>query len=178
MSTASIRPATEPDASAIAAIYNHYVRETVITFEEQAVDDQAMADRLRTVQAQDLPFLVSETHQGVVGYAYATPWRQRSAYRHSVESSVYLAPAATGRGLGLALYRSLLDELRRRPVHAVIGGITLPNPASVAVHERAGFTRVGHFPEIGRKFGRWLDVGYWQLTLPDADPLSPPEDGR
>ena len=101
----------------------------------------------------------------VVGYAYATRWRARAAYRESVESSVYLAPEATGRGLGRALYDVLLPELRGSGLHAVIGGITLPNAASVALHEALGFTHVGTFREVGYKFGRRIDVGYWQKQL-------------
>ena len=100
------------------------------------------------------------------GYAYAAPWRARAAYRHSVETSIYLAPGAGGRGLGARLYRALFAALPSH-VHAAIGGVSLPNPASVALHERLGFRKVAHFREVGRKFGRWIDVGYWQRLLPD-----------
>ena len=104
----------------------------------------------------------------VAGYAYAGRWRTREGYRHSVETSIYLSPDATGRGLGATLYARLLERLRALDVHAVIGGIALPNPASEALHERLGFEQVARFREVGRKFGEWIDVAYWQLRLADA----------
>jgi phosphinothricin acetyltransferase len=112
-----------------------------------------------------LPWLVAEQDGRLLGYAYATRWRVRPAYRTSVESSVYLGGEAAGRGLGSALYRALLDALRRLDVHMVIGGIAQPNERSVALHEKLGFRKVAHFSEVGRKFGRWIDVGYWELRL-------------
>jgi len=101
----------------------------------------------------------------VAGYAYATKWRVRPAYRHSVESSIYLDQSCAGRGLGQLLYAALLDELRRRELHLVIGGIAQPNEASVRLHEKLGFRKVAMFSEVGMKFGRWVDVGYWELHL-------------
>jgi L-amino acid N-acyltransferase YncA len=101
----------------------------------------------------------------IVGYAYASKWRARFGYRHSVESSVYLAPDQQRRGLGGMLYRRLLARLREQGCHAVMGGIALPNPGSVALHEKLGFEQVAHFREVGRKFDRWVDVSYWQMTL-------------
>jgi phosphinothricin acetyltransferase len=159
----ALRPARAADAEAVAAIYNHYVRETVITFEEVEVSAAAMADRMAAVQALPLPWLVAESGTRIVGYAYADRWRTRSAYRFSVESSVYLDPEHTGLGIGGRLYGALLPALGELGVHAVIAGITLPNAPSVALHERFGFVKVAHFAEVGRKFGRWLDVGYWQV---------------
>ncbi len=160
-----IRPAAAGDAAAIAAIYGHYIAHTIITFELEPVGIEAMRDRIAAVQAQGLPWLVAEDGDGIAGYAYAGPWRARAAYRHSVETSVYLAPAATGRGIGSALYRALIDALHGGGVHAAIGGIALPNAASVRLHERLGFVQVAHFRQVGRKFDRWIDVGYWQLLL-------------
>ena len=101
----------------------------------------------------------------LMGYAYATPWRVRSAYRFSVESSVYVSPDHPRKGVGTRLYRQLIDELRARGLHMVIGGIAQPNEASVALHEAMGFKKVAHFSEVGMKFGRWIDVGYWELKL-------------
>jgi phosphinothricin acetyltransferase len=101
----------------------------------------------------------------MVGYAYAKPWRPRSAYRFSVETTIYIAPGYQRRGVGAALYRDLLAALRQLDVHAAVGGIALPNDASVALHERLGFKKVGQFVEIGFKLGRWVDVGYWELIL-------------
>jgi len=161
----SIRPCTPADAPALCDIYNHYVCETTVTFEEQPVSREEMAARVAGVVAQ-WPWLVWADGGTVTGYAYATGWKTRSAYRFSVESTVYLAPGAGGRGVGTRLYGALLDELDRCDLHCVIGGITLPNAASVALHEKLGFEHLGIFREVGRKFGRWLDVGYWQRILP------------
>jgi L-amino acid N-acyltransferase YncA len=159
-----IRPATTADAAAIAAIYNHYVTTTTISFEEQAVTVEEMAGRIGELGAR-LPWYVFEREGAVLAYAYATPWRVRSAYRFSVESSVYVAPGQARRGLGVQLYRTLLDDLRARGLQVVIGGIAQPNPASVGLHEALGFNKVAHFSRVGRKFGRWVDVGYWELQL-------------
>jgi len=160
-----IRPATPADAARICAIYNHYVTTTTVSFEEQAVTEPEMAQRIADVGAAGLPWLVLEIDGALAGYAYATKWRVRPAYRHSVESSVYLDQAYAGRGLGRTLYGALLDRLRERGLHVVIGGIALPNDASAGLHEALGFRKVAHFSEVGRKFGRWLDVGYWELKL-------------
>jgi phosphinothricin acetyltransferase len=159
-----IRICRGSDASGIAEIYNHYVRDTVVTFEEAPVDAAEMARRIEDVTAR-FPWLVWEEAGAVTGYAYATTWKTRSAYRYSVESTVYVAQGHERRGIGSALYAAVLAELRARDIHCVIGGITLPNAASVALHERLGFVKVGVFPEVGFKLGRWADVGYWVLTL-------------
>lgn len=162
-----IREATGADAAAIAAIYNPYVLTTAISFEEEAVGVDAMAQRIADVHAAGLPWLVLEDADGIAGYAYATKWRVRQAYRYSVETTVYLAQGRAGGGLGMRLYQALLERLRAAGVHLAIGGITLPNPASVALHEKAGFVAAARFTEVGFKFGRWIDVGYWQLRLCD-----------
>lgn len=161
----NIRPVTLDDAPAIASIYNHFVLTTSISFEEQAVPASDMAQRIADVQAADLPWLVAEQDGAVLGYAYATKWRVRNAYRFSVESTVYLAPDSGGKGIGTVLYRELLERLRAGGYHLAIGGIALPNPASVALHEKLGFEKVAQFSEVGFKFDRWTDVGYWQLKL-------------
>ena len=165
VSDVAIRPAAIADAAAVAAIYNPYIRDTVITFEEVEVSTEEIASRMRTVAAASLPWLVLEAADAVVGYAYASKWHARSAYRHTAESTIYLAQPACGRGHGRRLYTALLDQLRRLPIHVVVGGIALPNPASVALHEKLGFNKVAHYLEVGRKFDRWIDVGTWQLSL-------------
>jgi phosphinothricin acetyltransferase len=124
-----------------------------------------MAKRIADLQSQTLPWLVAEKDGSVIGFAYATPWKTRSAYRFSVEITVYLAPGHGRNGVGSALYQQLFEHLRARGAHSVIGGIALPNDASVALHEKFGLSKVAHFHEVGFKFGRWIDVGYWQLTL-------------
>jgi L-amino acid N-acyltransferase YncA len=159
-----IRTATTADAAAIADIYNHYVRETVITFEETPVSTDEMARRMVEIAAR-YPWLAYEYDGAVVGWAYATEWKGRSAYRFSVETTVYLADSHRGRGTGTALYEALLAQLKARKLHTAIGVIALPNPSSVALHEKLGFAKIGHVAEVGRKFDRWVDVGYWQLML-------------
>jgi phosphinothricin acetyltransferase len=160
--SATIREAGPADATGIARIYDHYVRETVVTFEEVPVPPEEMERRRREVTALPLPWLVAVRGEEVLGYAYATRWRARAAYRHTAETTVYLAPHATGRGLGTRLLVDLFERLDAGSIHTVIAGIALPNPASVALHERMGLVRVGTFTEVGRKLGRWVDVAFWQ----------------
>jgi L-amino acid N-acyltransferase YncA len=162
----TIRDAIPADAPAVVAIYNHYVVDTCVTFETQPVADDDMAKRIADTQALPLPWLVAEGEGGaILGYAYATRWRARNAYRFACESTVYLAHDKLGHGTGTALYRALIDRLRAMGQHTMIGGILIPNPASVALHERLGFRKVAHFEQVGFKQERWLDVGYWQLLL-------------
>lgn len=163
--TFRVRPATVADASAIATLYNHYVLHSTATFEEQPVDGDEIARRLATVGTAGLPWLLREDESGVVGYAYATPWRPRSAYRFSVEVTVYVANGASGASHGRALYAELFAQLGALGRHAVLGGIALPNDPSVALHEAMGMVKVAHLPQVGFKFGRWLDVGYWHRLL-------------
>ena len=158
----TIRDAKLDDALAIADIYNHYVEGSIITFEEQQVTVPEIRRRLEAVQDAKLPWFVVEEAGEVVGYAYGTPWKSRSAYRFSVESTIYMHPAHTGYGTGSLLYGQLLSALHERSVHVVLAGISLPNSQSVALHEKLGFTKVAHFSQVGFKFGRWIDVGYWQ----------------
>lgn len=165
MSTILIRPAETADAAAICEIYNHYIEHTVITFEEVLLTAGDIDQRLQDINAIGLPWLVAEVQGVVIGYAYAGKFRDRSAYRYTAEVTVYLAPAGTGQGAGTRLYNALFEALRERSIHIVIGGITLPNVASVALHEKMGMEKVAHLEEVGCKFGKWLDVGYWQATL-------------
>jgi L-amino acid N-acyltransferase YncA len=161
----TIREAAASDAAAVADVYNHYVTETVVTFEEEPVPVAEMARRIAEVRAASLPWWVAEADGHVVGYAYARPWNARTAYRFSVESTVYLAPEHAGRGIGSRLYAELFSILQARRIHAVMGGIALPNEASVALHEKFGLRKVAQFEEVGFKFDRWIDVGYWQRTF-------------
>jgi phosphinothricin acetyltransferase len=163
--TTMIRAANERDAGRIADIYNHYIVNTVITFEEQIVSPSEMSARIADVQAQGLPWLVAEQGSEVVGYSYASPWKTRSAYRFAVETTVYLRHGMQGRGVGKTLYAALLPILKAKGIHAVIGGAALPNPASVALHENLGFEQVATFRQVGFKHGGWVDVAYWQLIL-------------
>lgn len=160
----TIRAVTAADAPRIASIYNHYVRETVVTFEEEPVPDAEMARRIVETSAA-YPWLVLEADGALVGYANGSSWKRRAAYRHAAESTIYLAPESCGRGFGRPLYLALLAEMRGRGLHCAIGGIALPNPASVALHEKLGFATIGCFREVGWKFGRRIDVGYWELIF-------------
>jgi phosphinothricin acetyltransferase len=160
-----IRNVTAADAEAISAIYNPYVVETTVTFEEESVASAEMETRIRDTVAAGLPWVVAEIDGRIVAYAYASRWKSRCAYRYAVESTVYVAPGHAGQGLGTLLYRELFDQLRACGVHSVLAGITLPNDASVALHEKMGFEKVGQFREVGWKFRRWIDVGYWELFL-------------
>lgn len=161
----TIRSAEPADADAIVRLYNYYVSDTVVTFEEEPVAVLEMARRIADVQAVALPWLVADVAGQLVGYAYAAPWRPRSAYRFSVETTVYLAADRTGAGIGSRLYEALFTMLQARDIHAAMGGIALPNDASVALHEKFGMRKVAHFSQVGWKFGRWVDVGYWQRTF-------------
>jgi L-amino acid N-acyltransferase YncA len=161
----SHRLATGGDAGAIAGIYNHYIRDSVATFETECVTEAEVAGRIAETQDLGLPWFVASDAETVLGYAYASRWKGRCAYRYSVESTIYLAPSAIGRGIGRSLYAAVLDEVEAFGMHVAIGGISLPNEASVRLHEALGFRKIGQFEEIGYKFDRWIDVGYWQLTF-------------
>lgn len=171
-----VRDATDNDAGALARIYNYYIRETVITFETDEIRDADMAARVAKVHTAGLPWLVAEDDGAVLGYAYAAPFREREAWAHTLESSIYLDVSARGRGIGAGLYADLFSRLREldpsqclhAPVHALMGVVALPNEPSVALQERLGMTHVGTLPEVGRKFGRWIDVGYWQANLDEG----------
>lgn len=162
-----IRDAGPDDAAVIAEIYNYYVRNTVVTFEENPIDADEIELRISTAETDALPYIIYESeNDGVIGYAYASKWKGRCAYRYSVEVSVYLANEKTGQGAGSKLYTELFERLSGLGYHVAIGGISLPNPASIGLHEKFGMTKTAHFSEIGFKFGKWVDVGYWQGFLP------------
>lgn len=164
-----VRLATAADAAAIAAIYRPYVTDTVVSFETEPPDETVMRGRIEA--GDDLyPWLVAcGEGGGVLGYASAGAFRTRPAYRFTVETSIYLARAAVGHGLGRRLYQALIDTLVAQGFAQAIGAITLPNPASVALHERLGFTPVGTYRDVGWKFGSWHSVGLWQRSLAPLD---------
>ncbi len=159
-----LRLVTTADAAAIAAIYNHYVVNTIVTFEEEPISAAEMARRIEEV-LESSPWFVCTENDRILGYAYAGKWKSRCAYRYSVESTVYLDKDATGRGIGTQLYTALIADLKKRGIHGIIGGVALPNAASVALHEKLGFQKIGEFKEVGWKFNQWIDVGYWELIL-------------
>lgn len=160
-----IRLARDGDAEALAAIYRHYVEAARVSFEETAPDADEMARRLRGDVPGFHPWFVAEEDGRILGYAASSPFRTRPAYRWTVETGIYLAPDATGRGLGRRLLSPLLELLERQGYVAAIGAIALPNDASVALHEALGFTYAGTYRGVGFKLGEWLDVGLWQKEL-------------
>ncbi|HYG96573.1 MAG TPA: GNAT family N-acetyltransferase [Solirubrobacterales bacterium] len=162
------------DAAACAAIYAPYVEGSAVSFDERPPDPDEMAARVERYAASHA-WLVAEREGEVVGYAYAYPFQQRPAYRWTVGVSVYVADGEHGRGVGRALYANLFDRLRERGFRMAHAGITLPNAASVRLHESLGFQQVGVNREIGWKDGSWRDVGWYQLELAPAGEGPPPE---
>jgi L-amino acid N-acyltransferase YncA len=158
-----IRPAENNDASAIAEIYNFYVLNSHATFETQLITTDEMKERLDNTLADGYPFFVAVAGEKVEGYAYGRRYRPRDAYKYSVEISVYIRPGSEHKGIGSGLYEALLPDLQSCGFHTIIAGISLPNDASIRLHERFAFKKVAHFSEVGHKLGRWIDVGYWQL---------------
>ena len=160
-----IRPVKDADIPVIVDIYNYYVLTTAVSFEEAPVIWDEMSRRVKGVRGQQMPWLCAEVEGRLAGYAYASRWRERSAYQFTAETTIYLAQAFTGQGIGQILYGALLEQLSAAGVHAVMAVISLPNPASVALHEALGYQKVGHLTEVGYKFEHWIDVGYWQLVF-------------
>ncbi|HEV2322126.1 MAG TPA: arsinothricin resistance N-acetyltransferase ArsN1 family B [Gammaproteobacteria bacterium] len=169
-----IRPVRLSDSAAIAAIYAPSVTEGVASFELAPPTAEQMAERIRHA-AQERPWLVYEDAGSVLGYAYASPHNERPAYQWSVNVSVYVLAGSRRRGVGRALYRVLLAELKERGYYNAYAGITLPNAASVGLHESFGFVPVGVYRHAGFKLGRWWDVGWWQKSLcAHTVPVDPP----
>lgn len=193
MSGVRLREATAADAEAIAVIYNHYISNTTVTFEEETVTPEIIQQRLAKVRGEGLPWLVAvdadvladiphsvsqderarAEADALLGYAYAGPFQDRSAYRHSVEASAYLRDGERGRGVGTKLYGAVLEIIRElkpsdsphAPVHRVYARVALPNEASVAMQQRFGFREAGTLSQAGFKLGRWIDIGFWELRL-------------
>lgn len=159
-----IRSVEIADAQQICDIYNYYVENTVITFEEESVDVADMESRIRKI-TQSHPWYVLIKNGKVLSYAYASPWRVRSAYRFSSELTVYVHRDHRGMGYGTELYRYLIKDMETRGVHCLYGVIALPNEGSSTLHEKLGFTKCGHFHQVGFKFDKWIDVGYWEKII-------------
>lgn len=160
-----IRNVQLSDAKRIAEIYNPYIQDTIITFEEELVTEKDIAQRIEYITAKKFPYLVYEENNHVVGYAYLSNWRSRSAYDITLETSVYIDEKAQEKGLGSILYAELINRAREINVHSLIGVISLPNPISRKLHEKFNFTLVGNFKESGLKFNKLIDVEFWQLIL-------------
>ncbi len=162
--TYTIRPARPDDARALLDIYNPYVAQTCISFETDPVDEAEMRRRIATLAGR-YPFLVAEAGGHVAGFCYAHPWKERPAYARTLETTIYLAPRSQRGGLGTRLMEALIAECRELGAHALVACITADNEASLAFHRRLGFRQVSLFSEVGRKFGRWLDVADLELRL-------------
>jgi L-amino acid N-acyltransferase YncA len=171
--SSEIRPADDGDAEGIAEIYAPIVRDTAISFELDPPSANEMRKRIGDT-LKSLPWLVCTDSQGIRGYAYAGHYRARPAYRWSLEVSVYVARDTRRQGVGERLYRALFETVARQGYCRAYAGITLPNEASVKLHQALGFTPVGIYREVGYKFAEWRDVGWWQLAL--GDPVAEPED--
>lgn len=175
--TTVIRPAALTDLPGVAAINGHYVANSVATFEQTPPDDAAWRARLDEITERGLPFLVAADGADIVGYGYCTPWRTRQAYQYTVENTVYVAPGATGRGIGRAVLAGLLDRCAEAGVREVIAVITdSGDPASLSLHRRCGFTEAGRLTGVGHKHGRWLDTVLLQYSVSSpagSDPAGP-----
>lgn len=168
-----VRIARIEDAGAVAEIYAPYVRDTVISFEYDAPGEAEIAGRMAKVQTR-LPWLILEEDARLMGYAYASPHRERAAYQWSVDVGIYVRQGAQRSGIGRALYARLLAALTAQGYHRAYGAITLPNAASVGLHEACGFGHIGSYPEVGFKFGAWHGVGWWGLDLGTSSAPEPP----
>lgn len=159
-----IRKVELKDADEITSIYNYYIENTVITFEEKKLSSDDIKKRINII-IKNYPWIVFEENDQVLGYAYASKFRERSAYRYSTETTVYLNNKSIGKGIGSLLYIELLKQIRMMNFKVAYGVISLPNTGSVKLHEKFGFIKVAHLSNVGYKFNKWIDVGYWELLL-------------
>ena len=164
----TIRTARAEDAADIQAIYAPFVQETSVSFETVPPSVETMAARISSNLARH-GYFVAQSDAGILGFAYASPYRPRPAYDRTAEVSVYLAPQAQGRGLAQALYRALFAHLAARRFHTAVAIVTLPNPQSAQLHERCGFDHVGSLQDVGRKFGQWHGTAIYQRMIGQAD---------
>jgi phosphinothricin acetyltransferase len=160
-----IRDVCTQDAARIAEIYNYYIKETVITFEDRVVPLNEMAERIQAITQKKFPYIVYEEDGLLTGYAYLNTWRTRPAYDITLEASIYLDHTQIGRGIGKKLYKELIARGRQMNLHSLVGSIALPNNPSRKLHADLGFELVGNFKESGKKFNKLIDVEFWQLFL-------------
>ncbi|MFT4221350.1 GNAT family N-acetyltransferase [Dysgonomonas sp.] len=160
-----IRDVTPADAARIAEIYNYYIEKTIVTFEYDRVSESDIQQRIQKVQKKGFPYFVYEKDGKVIGYAYLNNWRERVAYDITLETSVYLDRDLIGGGIGSVLYQELIDRARKINIHSLIGVISLPNEQSQKLHRKFKFGLIGNFRESGVKFGKLIDVEFWQLIL-------------
>lgn len=159
----TIRQVKIEDTTQVTEIYNYYIQNTHHTFETEPLGVDEMQKRIGEI-IEDYPYLVAEEDGEILGYACAARFRLRQAYEYSVEVSIYVKNSAKQKGVGTRLYETLFAKLAETDVHVIVAGISLPNDGSIRFHEKFGFTKVARFREIGYKLGRWIDVGYWQMS--------------
>ena len=152
------------DIEQLVEIYNYYIENTVVTFDRGSFTVEDFSQKIKPIYKK-YPFLVFEENNEILGYAYGSKWREKPSYNFTAESTIYLKKNTLSKGIGTMLYVELLKQLKEQNFHTIIGGLTLPNEASIKLHENLGFKKVAHFKEVGRKFEQWLDVGFWQLNF-------------
>ena len=162
-----VRPAIETDLSQVLEIYNYYIQNSVVTFDLELMTLADWIEKFRWIQGLKLPFLVAETESGqILGFAYVAPWRAKAAYRRTVEDSIYLRPAATGKRLGTTLLDRLIKDSKAAGVKEIVAVISDKGAdSSIRIHEKAGFKHQGHLGKVGFKFGRWLGTVLLQKSL-------------
>jgi phosphinothricin acetyltransferase len=164
-----IRGVRLSDADTICRIYNYYIENTVITFEEEKITTEVMMKRIGSILQKKYPYIVYEKEENIIGYAYLNTWRERPAYNITLETSIYMDYRYTGKGTGTLLYSELIERAKGLGLHSIIGCIALPNVTSRRLHERLNFVLAGNFKEVGGKFGKLVDVEFWQLMLNNPD---------
>ena len=164
MSNKNIRQVQLSDVKDICEIYNYYVENTSISFEEELVSEEEIEKRIVKI-TKSYPWIVYELENRVVAYAYVSKWKERSAYRFTVEDTIYVKNDVLGKGIGQILLKGLLEEIIKQDIHVVIAVIALPNERSIKVHEKFGFKKAAHFTKVGYKNKNWIDVGYWELQI-------------
>ena len=160
-----IRPYSAADIPAVTRIYGHYVRDTVITFETEEPDEAEMANRFAAIAGKGHPLLIAEQDRQVIGYAYASTYRPREAYRFTCEDSIYLSPDAVGQGLGGKLLARLIEDSGKAGLKQMLAVITAERANSIRLHEKHGFRFIGKYEALGYKFDRWLDIVHMQRAL-------------
>lgn len=160
-----IRNVKSDDAEHIAEIYNYYIENTAVTFDENPVSVEKIRQKIEDICAKAYPYLVYEENNQLIGYTYINTWRPQSAYNITLETSIYMDPRHIGKGLGVKLYEALIEKSRDMNIHSLIAVISLPNDSSRKLQEKFGFRPVGNFKETGFKFNRLIDVEFWQKIL-------------
>ena len=160
-----IRKVQLSDAEDIVNIYNYYIENTIISFETLKIDVNEETQRIKKILNNNYPFIVYEEQDMVLGYAYLSKWRERDAYKNTLETSIYVHKDYHNKGIGKILYKELINLGKAQGIHVLIGGMSIPNPQSQKLHEKLGFERVGLFKEVGYKFNKFIDVEFWQLNI-------------